>query len=239
MIYRLAGKFTATLTDNERDAKRTPTGTTLPNQGRLVMPRFYDTPTGAANGDRIYLMPGDRLYIADVSADVKVPNTEEMTYQENMDNVPMFPIVVLQDILDSRGVTYTQNVDFLITPEGSIRWTGNNPGIDVNTGKGRNYSIRYLYNAYYYVMSLPHEIRITNVTTNGVRSPERMAEEAFIVREYLFHNQNRGNVTNQNVTKTPQRTETPPIEPINPGKYTIPVDMSTIERIENGDDEQS
>ncbi|CAK0757670.1 hypothetical protein CCP1ISM_7690002 [Azospirillaceae bacterium] len=99
----------------------------------------------------------------------------------------------------------------------------------MNTGKGRNYSIRYLYNAYYYIMALPHEIRITNVTRDGVRSPERMAMEAVVVREYLFHNQNRGSETNQNVTKTPLRTEAPPAEPINPGKHVIPVDMSNIE----------
>jgi hypothetical protein len=163
-----------------------------------------------------------------------------MTYEPDIDNVPMFPIVELEEkIVDSRNIEYTEKVDFVITAAGNIQWCpgGNNPGIDPDTGKGRVYSIRYLYKAYYYVIALPKEVRITNVTTaGGVRKPERMPMFVAIVREYIFHNQNRGNKMNQNVSKTPERVVEAPVQPINPNSPIIPVDMSNFR---NGDDEQS
>ena len=229
MIYRLGGKFTATMTDNTRGQNRSPGGVVDPSESRLVLPRFYND-KDVADGRRIYLMPGDRLYVADPDADVLVANSQLMDYQENIDNEPMFPIVSLQDkIVDSLNKEYIQGVDFTITSQGNIRWTGGkNPGIDVNTGKGRVYSIRYLYRAFYYVIALPKEVRVTNVSTGGVRSPERMAMHAVICREYIFHQQNRGDKANQNVSKTPQRVEAAPTESINSNKFEIPVDMSTI-----------
>jgi hypothetical protein len=49
---------------------------------------------------------------------------------------------------DSRGVRYTQGVDFNIDNWGNIAWIegANNPGMDPDTGAGRTYS---------YSLSLP------------------------------------------------------------------------------------
>ena len=238
MIYRYAGTFTATLTTNERQEKRGPSGVIDPSEARLVMQRFYNANGGQDNGDRIYLAPGDRIYIADPNADVFVANSQKMDYEPDIDNVPLFPICKLQDaIVDSRNIQYNQNVDYAITADGNIRWLpgGNNPGIDPLTGKGRIYSIVYLYRAYYYVVALPHEIRITNVTVGSVRTPMRMAQHAVIMREYIFHNQNKGGKTNQNVPPVPQRVDAAPRESINPNQTVIPVDMSGIESTPNND----
>lgn len=231
MIYRCAGKFTATMTDNSREQKRSGGGVLDPSESRLVMPRFYNKQS-VADGPRIYLAPGDRLYVADPDADVKVSTYHKMDYQPDIDNEPMFPIIELEEkIVDSRNIEYTQEVDFTITNSGNIRWLpgGKNPGIDPDTGKGRIYSIRYLYRAYYYIVALPKEVRVTNVTTGGIRAPERMPYFAIIMREYIFHNQNRGDALNQNKPKDPKRVNEAPKESINPNKFTIPVDMSAIE----------
>lgn len=237
MIYRCSGKFTATMTDNSRSQKQGDSGTLDPSESRLVMPRFYNK-SDLADGDRIYLMPGDRLYLSDPEADVKVETAHKMDYQSDIDNEPMFPIVELEDrIVDSRNIEYAEGVDFCITKAGNIRWLagGRNPGIDPNTGKGRIYSIRYRYNAFYYVISLPKEIRVTNVTTGGVRSAERMPMHAVIMREYLFANTNKGDKLNQNKTKSPERVQLAPKESINPNKNVVPVDMSNF--IEDEDNE--
>lgn len=238
MIYRYAGTFTATLTTNEREEKRGPSAPVDPAQARLVMPRFYNANGAVNNGERIYLAPGDRVYIADPNADVNVANSQMMDYEEGIDNVPMFPIVKLQDaIVDSRNIQYNQNVDYTITADGNIRWLpgGTNPGIDPDTKKGRVYSIAYLYRGYYYVVSLPHEIRITNVTVGNVRTPMRAAQHAVIMREYIFHNQNRGDKTNQNVPPVPKRVDAAPQQSIAPGQNTVAVDMLGIADTENHD----
>lgn len=238
MLYTCAGTFAATMTDNDRNKKRSSGGVLDPSEARLVLPRFYNKQgtTDTATGDRIYLMPGDRLYVADKEADVLVANAHEMDYQQDLDNEPMFPIVKLQDLRDSRNIQYTCGKDYQITDSGNIRWLsgGNNPGIDPNTGKGRIYSVRYLYKAFYYVVALPKEVRVTNVTTNGVRAPERMSYHAIIVREYIFHNQNRGDKTNQGKPNNPARVDQAPRQSIDPNSPVIPVDMSTIY---DGDDQ--
>jgi hypothetical protein len=237
MIYKCAGKFTATMTDNSRDRKRGEAGVLDPSESKLVMPRFYNK-SALADGDRIYLSPGDRIYIADPQADVLVSNPQKMDYIQDADNVPMFPIVQLEfPIVDSRNIEYTQGVDFCITADGNIRWQagGKNPGIDPNTGKGRIYSIRYLYRAYWYITVLLKEVRVTNVTTDGVRAPERMPYHAIAVREYMYHNQNKGDKTNQLKSKDPKRVDKEPTSPISHANPVIPVDMSTI----GEDDEQS
>lgn len=237
MIYRCAGKFSATMTDNSRSQKQGIGGTLDPSQSKLVMPRFYNK-DGLSDGKRIYLAPGDRLYISDPNADVKVANYQEMDYEPDSDNVPMFPIAEIEiPPLDSRNIEYIQGVDFCVTKDGNIRWIvgGKNPGIDPNTGKGRIYSIRYLYNAYWYIETLLKEVRITNVTTGLNRVPERMPYHAIIVREYIYHNQNKGDKNNQLKSKDPKRVDADPKPSLNDGKYLIPVDMSSIE----DDEEQS
>lgn len=246
MLYKCAGKFTATMTDNTLDKKRGQAGGTLDDsESRLVMPRFYnidgtsgisDNANGVAEGPRIYLAPGDRIYVADPLVDVCVSNYHEMDYEPGIDNVPMFPIVTVEmPIVDSRNIEYCQGTDFQITSVGNIQWLagGKNPGIDPNTGKGRVYSVRYLYKSYWYITKLPKEVRITNVTTNGQRAPERAAYHAIAVREFIFHNQNQGDKKNQLKPKDPRRVDKPPTQSINPNKFAIPVDMNNIGGTDN------
>jgi hypothetical protein len=197
------------------------------------MPRFYQKEDGT-EGERIYVAPGDRIYISDVNADVFVSNYQKMDYEPSSDSVPIFPIVKIENIIDSKNIEYNEHVDFVITKAGNIRWVdgGKNPGIDPDTGKGRIFSVRYLYRAYWYITAIPKEVRVTNVTTGGVRKPERMPYHAVIVREYVFHNQNKGDESNQLTTKEPNRTVTAPTEGVKSSSEII-VDMAAI-----GEDEE-
>lgn len=234
MLYTCAGTFSATMSDNSTSQNDGPISLLDPSQSRLILPRFYNN-KGLADGERIYLAPGDRVYVADKAADTLVAVSQEMDYVEGLDNVPVFPISKMDSkIIDSRNISYTCGVDFKISAEGNISWisTGANPGIDPNTGKGRIYSLRYLYNAYWYVTTLPKEVRITNVTTNGVRAPERMPYHAVITREYVYHDQNRATQPNPFTTSDIQREDPAPF-PVGI-RYPIPVDMSTVT---NGDEQ--
>lgn len=241
MIYTPVGQFTACMTDNSRESKQGAAGVLDPSESRLVMPSHYNNlgvqtcgGDGVAQGGRIYLMPGDRLYIADPNADVLVATAQEIDYQPDVDNETFYPVVTMQKLVDSRNIQYTLGVDFTITPQGNIRWIdgGNNPGIDPATGKGRIYSVRYLYKAYYYVVALPKEVRVTNVTVGSERGPVRMPYYAILVREYIFHNKNRGDKMNGNAKVTP-RTDAAPEQTIGTNEFAINVDMTTVAREED------
>jgi hypothetical protein len=229
MIYRCSGKFTATMTDNSHERRRGGAGILDPAESKLVMPRFYNK-VGLDDGNRIYALPGDRLYVADPSVDVLVSMSQKMDYDPYGDNIPMFPIADLEmPIVDSRNMEYDAGVDFCITADGNIRWIegGRNPGIDPDTNKGRIYSVRYLYRAYWYITTILKEVRITGVTEGGVRTPERMSYHVMLMREFMFHNQNRGDQLNQLKSKDPKRVDAKPVESTNPEKYEVPVEPIT------------
>lgn len=236
MLYICAGVFTGCETDNTTDKKRTDGGILDPSVSRLIMPRFYNKTKSVAgsvntapvdDGNRIYMAPGDRIYVSDPNANVAVSNYQKMTYEIGP-NVPMFPIISLEvPIIDSQNISYVQGLDYCITQDGNINWMagGKNPGTDPETGKGRVYSVRYLYKAFHYVISLPKEVRMTNITEGGIRAPERLAYYAVIQREYIYHSANRGDPKNQSASKTPQRAVQEPFDTIKPGPAAISVDM--------------
>lgn len=231
-IYTLAGTFTATMIGNSKDQKRASDvgGLVDSSQAYLVMPRFYD-PCVPGEQKRIRVTPGDRLY-SDPQIDDLVVNKELMTYIQDRDNMPMFPIKQMDGpIIDSKNQVYKECVDFEITDVGNIRWlpNGKNPGINPDTGEGNVYSIRYLYRAFYYITELPKEVRITNVTEDGVRKPERMPYHAVLVREYIFHNINRGDELNKPPKEKMEIRQTQqPEEKPNVNNNIVKVEMGNI-----------
>lgn len=248
MLYFCAGVFTACEVENDTGKKRTDGGIIDPSTSRLILPRFYNkvksvgTQVNGApidDGTRIYLAPGDRLYVSDPVANVKVSNYQKMTY-ETGPNVPMFPIIEFEvPIVDNKNTQYIQGIDYCISSDGSINWMdgGKNPGFDPQTGKGNIYSVRYLYKAFHYVIEIPKEVRMSNVTEGGARVPERMAYYAVIQREYIYHSQNRPDPKNQSQSTTPQRAVQEPLDSIKPGPGSINVDMISITEDDLGTDQ--
>ncbi len=237
MLYVCAGIFTGCETDNTTDKKRTEGGIIDPSVSRLILPRFYNSTkitstavTGAPvdDGNRIYMAPGDRVYVSDPAANVLVSNYQKMTYEEGH-NVPLFPIVQMEV-----PISYVQGLDFNVSSEGAICWLsgGKNPGFDPETGKGRVYSIRYLYKAFHYVTSIPKEVRMANITESGVRKPERLAYYVVLQREYIYHSQTRGEPKNQSQSPTPDRAVQEPLDNRKPAPGAISVDMVSF--IEDG-----
>jgi hypothetical protein len=243
-VYNFGGRFTATMTGNQKDQKRPSEGGLLDSStAYLVMPRFYDdasdNPVSAVidspfsnkpcpelplqvgpigdeccnetitPGKRIRLAVGDRLY-HDPSVDSLVINKELMNFSFDGPNIAMYPIVQMDaPIVDSNGCYYSEGQSFTLC-NGNIVWTPGqpNPGIDPATGEGRTYSIRYLYHAFYYVVSLLREVRITETTKDGYRSPERMPMYVMLQREFLYHNINNSNPLNKPPTKAQENRQT-------------------------------
>lgn len=239
-IYTLGGVFTATMTGNQKEQKRSGnTGALFDSStAYLVLPRFYDDKSdqpidataeqccnnmgqvgpqgekccdnyGKTIGKRIRLTPGDRLYHGDSQVDDLVVNKELLVFNFEGPNIPMFPIIKMDaPIVDSRGIFYKENIDFTIC-NGNIVWTPGrpNPGIDESTGAGRTYSARYIYRAFYYVVDLLREIRITGVTEGNVRKSERMPLHVAIQREYIYHNINNSDQINKPPSKAMEKRQ--------------------------------
>lgn len=240
MLYVYCGTFSAAEVSNTRDKRRVDGGTDDPSVSNLILPRFYNkngrsvpnqvNTSPEDDGKRIYLAPGDRIYVSDPQVDVKVSNYQKMTYELG-DNVPMFPIICFElPIVDSKNIQYIQGFDYDITARGDITWlpSGKNPGFDPNTGLGNVYSIRYLYKAYHYIVQLPKEVRLSNVTEGGVRKTERMAYNATIQREYLYHSQSKGDPKNISPSTTPDRAVQAPLQTVKLNPKSIVVDMTKI-----------
>jgi hypothetical protein len=230
MIYKEAGTFTAIMFNNSKSNKDVDGGIFDDSIARISLPRYYNSKDGLSNGEEILLSPGDRLFIKDL--EVKVATSQLAEFKPGLVDRMQFPVLKVEFLMDSNGIEYSQGIDFTLTCDGFIKWINptKNPGIDPDTGKGRVYSARYIYNAHWYVASLLHEVRVTRVTENGVNKPARMPYSAMIQREYVYFNQQNGdNAEAKNKISNKKRLNEKPIESANPDSDRIKINMDEIE----------
>ena len=140
-----------------------------------------------------------------------------------------FPVESVQHLIDSQKKEYKFGYHFKIQ-DGHIKWIDgkDNPGIDVETGKGRIYSMRYKYNAHWYITEIPNEVRVTQgVDENGKTFPERMQYSAIIQREYVYYNQNNDVAEDQGSRKRVRDIEEPKQAIPVPNEYKIKIDKDS------------
>ena len=225
--YKEAGTFTGVIVSNSKSKNPIDGGLFDESVARLIMPRFYNKDGSDSGGKRIHLAPGDRLCIKDT--DDEVPNYQKMTYTQGGEDVAQFPITCVKHLEDSQGIEYTAGRHFKVNKDGNIEWIPGqkNPGIDPDTGKGRVYSLRYLYKGHYYVLSIPNELRIGRATEGGSRDTTRMPYYAVIQREYVYHQQ-VNSAKPETAAKKTKRTKEKPKESIE--VYTpIKVNMNIVD----------
>ena len=235
-IYHACGEFTAALLGNSKKHTSIDAGLMDQSTARLTLPRFYDETSPTHAKEPIYLAPGDRVYIKDL--EVAVATYQKVNHNPMGHDLLQYPALCVEFLMDSRGIEYKQGVDFKINKHGNIEWIDGrkNPGTDEDTGLGRVYSIRYRYNAHWYVAQLLNEVRVTNVTTDGVRAPARMPYHAMIQREYVYHTKvNNGSNEKQSDNGEPSRVVAKPRENINPNKHKIKVNVNTFVDEEDGE----
>lgn len=239
-IFKKVGEFVATLV-NAPDSSQTggpAEGGLYDNStGRLILPKFYnkDCPSDTKE---ISILPGDRVYAKDL--ELVVDNYQRAEYNPTGSDFLQYPAKCVQTLIDSKGIEYTEGVQFKVNSEGNIQWIDgkSNPGIDPETGKGRVYSIRYGYKAFWYVTQLLNEIRITN--TDTATEPTRMPQHVMVQREYVYHNKNRGDKANKTEkeikaevkdkkAKRPSRKVKEPRSKITENKPRLKVDMKDFE----------
>jgi hypothetical protein len=229
MIYRSCGNFTATLVSNSSNKRTVEGGIYDQSTARIIMPRFYDADSASHAGEEIHVCVGDRIYVKDL--EVKVVNYQRVEYNPNYSDYLQYPALCVEFLMDSRGLEYQEGVHFKLDRNGNIQWIEgrNNPGIDPDTGKGRVYSVRYKYNAHWYISSVPNEIRITNTTVGDTRSPARMAYHIQVQREYVYHTTPRKDNEPEPTRQTePSRKVQKPTQSVPVNDFTVQVNVGNF-----------
>lgn len=228
MIYKKVGCFTGTVVSNSKRKKPAEGGLVDQSTARLLLPRFYNE-KATADGEEIHLAPGDRIFIKDL--EVLVSNYQRMQYNPGGLDRAQFPVKSVQHLIDSRNKEYKCGYHFTIS-DGHIKWIAgkDNPGIDPETGKGRIYSIRYKYNAHWYITEIPNEVRVIQGTDgSGKRFPQRMPYSAIIQREYVYYNQNNDIDKEHGREKEVRDVEEPKDRVQTFSEYQIKVDINDID----------
>ncbi len=187
-LYAKVGRFQALLTSNAANLDFQAQGLADASSAQCTAPRFYACDDPSAPQARVYLNQMDKLYFADER--ILVPHWEFVEAGPDGKDRLAFPAICVTRLVDNRNVSYSEGSDFNVLG-GNIVWAGNNqPGIDPETEKGRIYAVWYLYRPWWYVKSLGHEIRVTNVDNpmTGERSAEKMPQSCTVVREYFYLN---------------------------------------------------
>jgi len=226
MIYKLAGCFTAAIVSNSKSKRPSAGGVVDYSTARLLIPRFY-TKKNVDDKEEIHLAPGDRVFIK--GKKTLVSNYQRMQYNPGGLDRAQFPVESVQHLIDSQKKEYKFGYHFKIQ-DGHIKWIDgkDNPGIDVETGKGRIYSMRYKYNAHWYITEIPNEVRVTQgVDENGKTFPERMQYSAIIQREYVYYNQNNDVAEDQGSRKRVRDIEEPKKAIPVPNEYKIKIDKDS------------
>ena len=184
-LYKKVGTFNATLISNQLAQQQIDAGLYDNSTARLVLPKYYKEVCNNPEQQEIALLPGDRIYCKDL--ELVVGNYQRVEYNPHGQDHIQFPIKCVSYLIDSRNVEYKQGVHFKIDKDGNLVWIDGkaNPGIDPDTGKGRVYSIRYTYLAFWYVHQLINEIRVTN---DGEGNAQRLPYHCTIQREYVYYN---------------------------------------------------
>lgn len=186
-FYIRGGVLTGLMSGNTKDARAIEGGIMHSAVAQFTPTRFYEC---AYNQEpqRIYLSVFDKLYLE--QEDILVSRDELAAFNEDGWDRLDFPVVQVQAIVDSNGIRYDSN-DYQVE-KGGLRWVGNRPGVNPNTGKGVVYSIRYRYRPHWYVERLLHELRlVSREDPVSGKAVIPLNQSCIVNREYVFLNKQR------------------------------------------------
>lgn len=184
-FYRPVDKlFTAVFTNNPNTKYFKNEGIVDSSTAWIICPRTYDD-----SEQTIYFSPYDKIHIADKEFDkILVPYFEKLEISATGVDRARFPICGVEYLIDSNNKEYAEGADFVID-NGNIRWISQNrPQFHAIEGHGGVYSIRYLLQPFFYVMTVEHEVRISTVidADTGERKQARFPQYLRCIREIWF-----------------------------------------------------
>ena len=183
-LYTLAGKMTCLFTGNSMSSRSDDPGLINSASASITIPRHYDE-----SMERVMVAPFDRLYLDEEGITVPFWQLTEVS-MSGIDKLN-FPVSKVVDLIDADMERYVEGVDFSVV-DGRIRWGSRLPKFIAEENRGTVYSIRYTYHPYWYIVHLPHEIRVGSSEEdflNGTKQVTKMPQFAVIQREFFFENQ--------------------------------------------------
>ena len=186
-IYKNVGELYAWFHNNSKDTRVEDLGDLAFSSANITVTRYYN-----GTNEPVVLTAWDRFYLSDI--EISVCSLQYMEASSTGVDRLQFPAVQVIDLIDANGEEYHQDKDFILTPEGWIKWTGQRrPGYNPTIGRETVYAVRYNYTPFFIVDRILHEIRVTNVTdpVSFTRKLERMPYEVLVMRENVFMDKNR------------------------------------------------
>ena len=185
-LHTKVGVVTGLFTSNSKHKNSNDLGYWDGSTVQVTLPRTYDEVEEA-----LVIAPFDRFYLDEQS--LTVTTWQLFTADESGYDRLKYPVVAVEELVDSRGERYRRCDDFEVQ-EGRLHWTGSRrPGVQLDVGPGTAQSrgcvcsIRYSYHPYYIVGQIVHELRVTQVQDQdtGERRLIRMPQSVVVHREYV------------------------------------------------------
>lgn len=181
-LYQRMGELTVGFIGNGGDTRFSDAGRLDSSTVTVVLPRFYDD----GDQEQVEVSVFDRMFLKENP--ILVSTWQTFAVHVSGHDRLMFPVEKVRSLVDSRGKSYKQGVDFTVSG-GQLHWLENrSPGIDAKSGRGVVCSIRYQYHPFWYVSRLNHEVRVAQVEDpdTGDRVIKRFPQEAVLQRENHF-----------------------------------------------------
>ena len=157
-IYFKRGIIHGVFSGNSKDLKYLPAGLYTDSGASLSLNRYYENST-----DKIEVSENDKLIPCELPSEFFTTISHKFDHNASGIDRLQFKAVNVRYLIDSAGVMYEQDVDFVLDC-GVVKWNNgpgvNRPGLDPLSGKGRVCGVRYTYKPFYYIKMIMHDIRI-------------------------------------------------------------------------------
>lgn len=181
-LYYGHKQFTGTFMGNDNSRTFNMQGSWDVSNVQIIIPTKYD------DGTDIDLQVYDQIVVPDFT----VRYFQLVEYNQSGIDRLHFPATSIDKVIDSRFQEYFSGVDFAPSTEGHLQWISQNrPGYDLTIDKGVIYSVNYYAKAAFTVLSLPHQLRITqSMDPDGVVRQHRFPQLVVCRKNFIPYDPN-------------------------------------------------
>lgn len=188
-IYIKQKPIHVVFTSNSKNLQYTPAGLYNDSGAYATINRHYSTTNETAN-----ISEYDKLIPCEPSCETFSVNWQKFQHNPTGVDRLQYPATQVLYMIDSDGVTYTQDIDFNLQA-GVIRWIGGNrPGMDSTTNQGKMVAIRYTYKPYFYIKTVMHDFRsVPTLDEYGNSRTRRGPMQALLQADWVWLDSRRNN----------------------------------------------